>query len=209
MRTGYDMRTTRRSLNLLLADWANRGINMWTVDSGAVALVQGTATYNLPIDTVDLIEQVIRTGTGTNQQDLVITRISVDTYASIPNKLTQGRPIQVYINRQSGATSSASVIQYPTITVWPIPDGSTTYTFAYWRLRRMLNAGDGVNGQDIPFRFLPAMTSGLAYYLSMKVIGAQDRTSMLKDVYDSDWQIAAEEDREKATVSFTPWIPSI
>ena len=209
MRSGYDMRTTRRSLNLLLADWANRGINMWTIDTGTIPLVQGTATYDLPIDTVDLVEQVVRTGTGINQQDLTIPRISVDTYATIPNKLTQGRPIQVYIDRQSGATNSASVVQNPTITVWPVPDGSTTYTFAYWRLRRMQNAGDGINGQDIPFRFMPAMTSGLAYYLSLKVPGAAERTQMLKGIYDEDWLIAAEEDREKATASFTPWIPNI
>lgn len=209
MRSGYDMRTTRRSLSLLIADWANRGINLWTVDSSTIPLVAGTATYNLPVDTVDLIEQVIRTGTGTNQTDLAITRISVDTYATIPNKLTTGRPIQVYINRQSGATNSASVVQSPTVTVWPVPDATTTYTFAYWRLRRMLNAGDGINGQDIPFRFLPAMTSGLAYYLSMKVPGAMERMNDLKTIYDNDWQIAAEEDREKATVSFTPWIPHL
>jgi hypothetical protein len=204
LRTGYDMRTARRSLNLLLADWANRGINFWTVDSGTLSLVAGTATYNLPVDTVDLLDSVIRTGTGVNQTDLSITRISVSTYATIPNKNSTGRPIQVYVNRQSGATNASSVVQYPTITVWPIPDSAASYVFAYWRLRRMANAGDGINGQDIPFRFLPAMTAGLAYYLSMKLPGAETRIDMLKQIYDEQWMIAAEEDRDKSSVRFIP-----
>jgi hypothetical protein len=143
LRTGYDLRTARRSLNLLFAEWANRGVNMWTIDQGSITLVPGTETYNLPSDTVDLMEHVIRTGSGnaSTQADLNITRISVSTYATIPNKLTQARPIQVYIDRVS---------PIPNITVWPVPDSSQTYTFVYWRLRRIEDAGNGVNTMDVP-----------------------------------------------------------
>jgi hypothetical protein len=197
LRTGYDLKTARRSLNLLFADWANRGINLWTVEQGSITLVPGTATYNLPADTVDLLEHVIRTGAGvaSTQADLNITRISVSTYATIPNKLTQARPIQVYINRQAPV---------PNITVWPVPDSGTTYTFVYWRLRRIQDAGSGVNTMDVPFRFLPCMVAGLAYYLSMKLPGALDRMQVLKAQYDESWELASTEDREKAAVRFVP-----
>lgn len=204
MRTGYDLRTARRSLNLLLLDWANRGINLWTIDQGSIPLVTGVATYDLPVDTVDLLDHVIRTGTGSNQIDINISRISVSTYAMIPNKTATGRPIQVWVDRKSGATNSSSVVQYPQITVWPTPDPSTTYTFYYWRLRRMQDAGNGVNGQDIPFRMLPAMVAGLAYHLAMKIPGAEERIQLLKASYDEAWQLASEEDREKAPVRFVP-----
>ncbi len=197
LRTGYDLKTARRSLNLLFADWANRGINLWTVEQGSVALVQGTATYNLPSDTVDLMEHVIRTGAGniSTQADLTITRISVSTYSSIPNKLTQARPIQVYIDRQS---------PIPTITVWPTPDGSQSYTFIYWRLRRIQDAGDGSNTMDVPFRFIPCMVAGLAYYLAMKLPDGMNRMQVLKAQYDEAWDYASTEDREKAAIRFVP-----
>jgi hypothetical protein len=196
LRTGYDLRTARRSLNLLFADWANRGINMWTIEQGSIPLVAGTATYNLPVDTVDLIEHVIRTGAGnaSTQADLTISRISVSTYATIPNKLQQARPIQIYINRQ---------IQ-PTVTVWPVPDDSQPYTLVYWRLRRLQDAGDGVNTMDVPFRFIPCMVAGLAYYLGMKLPGGLERLQVLKAQYDEAWDLASSEDREKATVRFVP-----
>ena len=197
LRTGYDLKTARRSLNLLFADWANRGVNLWTVEQGSITLVAGTATYNLPADTVDLLEHVIRTGAGvaSTQADLNITRISVSTYATIPNKLTQARPIQVYINRQS---------PIPNVTVWPVPDSGTTYTFVYWRLRRIQDAGSGVNTMDVPFRFLPCMVAGLAYYLSMKLPGALERMQVLKAQYDESWENASSEDREKAAIRFVP-----
>lgn len=197
LRTGYDLKTARRSLNLLFADWANRGINLWTVEQGSIPFVQGTATYNLPNDTVDLMEHVIRTGAGnvSTQADLTITRISVSTYSSIPNKLTQARPIQVYINRQTPT---------PTVTVWPTPDGSQAYTFVYWRLRRIQDAGDGSNTMDVPFRFIPCMVAGLAYYLSMKLPNALERMVGLKAQYDEAWDFASTEDREKAAVRFVP-----
>jgi hypothetical protein len=197
MRTGYDLRTARRSLNLLFADWANRGLNMWTFEQGTIALVPGTATYNLPADTVDLIEHVIRTGAGnaSTQADLTITRISVSTYATIPNKLQQARPIQVWIERRQ---------EIPTITVWPVPDNSQTYTFVYWRLRRIDDAGTGVNTMDVPFRFLPCMVAGLAYYLALKVPNGAERLPVLKQQYDEAWDLASTEDREKAAVRFVP-----
>lgn len=202
MRSGYDLRTARRSLNLLLIEWQNRGTNLWTIDSGEISLVNGTVTYNLPLDTVDLLDCVIRTGTGTNQNDLNITRIGVSTYANIPNKLTPGRPVQVYVNRRSGATLPGGV-QPPTITVYPVPN-SGGYKFVYWRVRRVQSAKDGLNTQEVPFRFLPCMVAGLAYYLSMKIPGSLERAPMLKAVYDEQWQLASEEDREKITLRIVP-----
>jgi len=197
MRTGYDLKTARRSLNLLFADFANRGLNMWTFEQGSIPLVAGTATYDLPSDTVDLLEHVIRTGAGSasTQADLTITRISVSTYATIPNKLQQARPIQVWIERKT---------ETPTITVWPIPDDSQPYVFVYWRMKRIDDAGSGVNTMDVPFRFLPCIVAGLAYYLSMKIVDALPRLPMLKQEYDAAWQLAADEDREKASVRFVP-----
>ena len=273
LRTGYDLRTARRSLNLLFADWANRGVNMWTFDQGTINLVSGQNTYPLPTDTVDLLEHVIRTGAGSasTQSDLTITRISVSTYATIPNKLQQARPIQVWIQRLDGQTSAVKttisatitstattiavasaaslpatgfiligsetigygyisgntlsncvrgqnnttaaahtagdgvyVQNLPAITVWPTPDNSQTYQFVYWRLRRIDDAGGGVNTMDVPFRFLPCMVAGLAYYLALKVPNGGQRLDILKAQYDEAWQLASDEDREKASVRFVP-----
>jgi hypothetical protein len=206
VRSGYDLRTARRSLNLMFAEWANRGYNLWTVEQGSIALTHGTITYTLPVDTVDLVDQVIRTQTGTNQTDINISRISLDTYATIPNKNTQGRPIQVWINRKSGATEPTTGIAYPTINVWPAPDQSNYYTFVYWRLRRIQDAGNGADTQDIPFRFLPALVAGLAYHLSLKIPDALPRVEMLKVMYEEQFQLAADEDREKAPLRIAPRI---
>lgn len=197
LRTGYDLKTARRSLNLLFADWANRGINMWTFEQGSITMIPGQATYDLPADTVDLLEHVIRTGAGSaaTQADLTITRISVSTYATIPNKLAQARPIQVWIERLQPA---------PRITVWPTPDASQAYTFVYWRMKRIDDAGDGVNTMAVPFRFIPCMVAGLAYYLALKLPNAMERLMVLKQQYDEAWQMAADEDREKASVRFVP-----
>ena len=195
MRTGYDLRTARRSLNLMFTDWANRGINMWTIEQGTIPMVAGTGTYNLPNDTVDLIEHVIRTGSGTSQADLAVSRISVSTYASIPNKLSTGRPIQVYIDRVSPT---------PTVNMWPVPDTAEPYTLVYWRLRRIQDAGSGVNTMDVPFRFLNCIVAGLAYMLSMKVPGGMERVALLKQQYDEAWELAATEDRDKSSSRFVP-----
>ena len=273
LRTGYDLRTARRSLNLMFADWANRGINMWTFEQGTINLTPGLNNYALPTDTVDLLEHVIRTGAGSasTQADLTITRISVSTYATIPNKLQQARPIQMWFQRLDGqrsaigttlnggitatattitVTSAAGLpatgfvlidsetIQYgyisgnvlsncfrgqngttaathstaaavytqnlPSVTVWPTPDNSQTYQFVYWRMRRIDDAGNGVNTMDVPFRFLNCMVAGLAYYLALKVPDGAQRLDVLKAQYDEAWQLAADEDREKASVRFVP-----
>lgn len=205
LRTGYDLRTARRSLNLLTIEWANRGINLWTIEEGTIPLVQGQISYNLPVDTIDLLDQVVRTGTGQNQQDINITRISESTYITIPNKNAQGRPIQVWINRQSGATYPVTGVKYPQINVWPAPEQSNYYTFVYFRLRRIQDAGEeGTHTQDIPFRFLPCMVAGLAYHLSLKIPEAAPRIEMLKAAYEQEFQLAADEDREKASLRLAP-----
>jgi hypothetical protein len=273
LRTGYDLRTARRSLNLLFADWANRGVNMWTFEQGTLTFTQGLATYALPNDTVDLLEHVIRTGAGNSstQSDLTITRISVSTYATIPNKLQQARPIQVWFQRLDGQTSSvgttlnggisatattitltstaglattgfvlieSETVQYgyisgsqlmncfrgqngttaaahstaaavysqnlPSVTVWPTPDGSQTYQFVYWRMRRIDDAGGGTRTMDVPFRFLPCLVAGLAYYLALKVENGAQRLEVLKAQYDEAWQLAAGEDQEHASLRFVP-----
>ena len=195
-RTGYDLKTARRSMNLLLADWSNRGINLWTIDSGTIPLVPGTATYILPADTVDLIDHVIRTGAGnvSTQADLTCTRISSSTYATLPNKLTQARPLQIWIQR----------LEAPQITLWPVPDSAQTYSLVYWRLRRLQDAGNGANTPDVPFRFLPALVAGLAYYLAMKLPTGMERLPMLQQQYTEALDLAMAEDREKATVRFVP-----
>ena len=199
LRSGYDLKTARRSLNLLLIEWGNKGINLWTVEEGSILLNTGVTTYNLPIDTVDLLDHVIRTGSGQNQSDITISRISGSTYSTIPNKTAMGKPIQVWINRQSGATTPTGVA-YPTINVWPTPQApDEQYTFVYWRLRRMQDAGNAVNTQDIPFRFLPALIAGLAYYLSMKLPGVDmQRAQALKAVYDEQFDLAAQEEQAKS-----------
>ena len=279
MRTGYDLRTARRSLNLLFADWGNRGVNMWTFEQNVITLATGQPTYALPDDTVDLLDHVIRTNANVpnNQADLTITRISVSTYATIPNKLIQGRPIQVWIQRltaqdsvlpgtlqaniQSDTTSipitslvgvpnagfikiGAELIAYNeyqpasggnpalllncargqdgttavghssgaaitlaqknSITVWPTPNPGTTYQFVYWRMRRVQDAGGGVKTMDVPFRFLPCLVAGLAYYIALKVPDGLQRLDILKAQYDEAWATAAGEDQEKAAVRFVP-----
>lgn len=196
MRSGWDLRTARISLNLLFQEWASKGLNMFTFEQGQQVLTPGVATYTLPADTVDLMEHVIRTGAGSasTQADLTITRISVSTYATIPNKLQQARPIQIWIER----------LNTPQFTVWPTPDNSTQYTLVYWRLRRMQDAGSGVNTMDMPFRFIPAMIAGLAYYLAMKTPGGLERIQILKQQYEELWDIISSEDREKASVRWVP-----
>lgn len=275
LRSGYDMRTARRSLNLLTIEWANRGINLWTIEQGQISLTNGQISYAIPTDTIDLLDSVIRTGTASNQQDINISRISESTYSTLPNKNASGRPIQVWINRQTGAirstanttlsagitatattidvTSASSLpavgfinigaetivyqnvvgnqLQYcfraqngttaaihntaapvtsvnlPSVNVWPTGDGGGPYTFVYWRLRRMQDAGDGNTTQDIPFRLLPALVAGLAFQLSVKMPsspGMAERVQMLKLMYDEQWQLAADEDREKAPIRLVP-----
>jgi hypothetical protein len=273
MRSGYDLRTARRSMNLMTIEWQSKGINMWTMEQGFINLTPGLSTYALPTDTIDLLEHVIRTGqnTASTQADLSITRISVSTYATIPNKLQQARPIQVWVQRLSGEVNPTSatlvgnisatdttitlstvvglagsgfirldaediyytyvsgnvlggvfraqnnstaaahttgtavyVPQLPAVTVWPTPDNSTPYQFVYWRLRRVQDAGAGVETADMNFRFLPALVAGLAYHIAVKVPELMNRVDMLRQMYIETFEIAAGEDREKASSRFVP-----
>jgi hypothetical protein len=281
LRTGYDMRTARRSLNLLTIEWASRGINLWTIEQGQINLIPNQAIYALPNDTIDLLDQVTReySGSASNQSDINISRISESTYSTIPNKLTTGRPIQVWVNRQSGqinvtsvlvtsavTTSSSTInvddvtalpgagfikldneiISYntatqtnttskagvlsnlgrgqqgtipashsvatvvyvtnpPSVNVWPTPPAGSTYQFVYWRMRRVQDAGNnGTFVQDIPFRFLPCLVAGLAFYLAQKLPEGQQRIQFLKQEYEEQWLIASTEDREKAPLRFVP-----
>ena len=196
LRSGYDFRTVRRSLNLLLMEWANQGINMWTVTEGSLPLLTGVTEYDLPLDTIDLIEQVTRTmpGSQTQQTDINLTRISVATYATIPNKLATGRPVQIYVDRQRDR---------PKAFVWPAPSNDT-YTLQFWYLRRLQDAGNGVNTEDVPFRFYPALIAGLAFKLAMKMPEGAPRLPVLEAEYNKQWQLASEEDRTRAAVRFVP-----
>ena len=213
LRTGYDFRTARRSLNLLLSEWANRGINLWTVEQGQIPLVQGQYIYDLPNDTVDLLEHVIRTNPDQigNQTDINISRISVSTYSTIPNKITQGRPIQVWVNRRSGQTTDVpgATSANPQINLWPSPDQGTAlspfYFFVYWRMKRIVDAGTGANVEEIPFRFQNALIAGLASKLALKLPEVSlERMNMLKLEYAEAWEMATAEDREKAPIRFVP-----
>ena len=199
MRSGYDLRTARRSMNLMTIEWQNRGINLWTIEEGTVTLTKGTSQYTLPADTIDLIEQVIRTNSGntSTQSDLTLNRIGVSTFASIPNKLTDGRPIQMWIDRQRAA---------PVINLWPVPDKNDTYVIRYWRIRRIQDAGSGVQTADMNYRFLPCLVAGLAYNIALKVPELMERVPMLKTVYEEAFALAAAEDREKTSDYYRPRI---
>ena len=193
IRTGYDQRTARRSLNLLLAEWANRGLNQWTIDRATITLSAGTTTYPLGETTIDILSAAIRMDQNIgnqNQTDLTIDRISRDQYLNIPNKLTQARPVQFVVERYIA----------PQVTVWPAPD--QTYYLIIDKLVRMDDAGSGVNTLQIPFRFYPCLAAGLAYYISLKK--APERAQMLKLVYDEEFERAAQEDRDRAPLQLTP-----
>lgn len=193
IKTGYDQRTSRRSLNLLLADWANRGLNQWTIEEQTITLTAGVTDYTLATSDIDVIEAVVRNANGvgtTSQSDLTVDRISREYYLNIPNKLTQGRPVQYFVDRQIT----------PVIKVWPTPD--QTYYLVVNKLVRMDDASAGVNTLEIPFRFYPCLAAGLAYYISMKK--APERTQMLKAMYDEEFIRAAAEDRDRASLNLTP-----
>ena len=193
-RTGYDIETARRSLNLLSLEWVNRGLNFWTVEQGTKTLTAGTSTVAMDSDTVDLIQHWIRDGSGTSQSDLPISRFSVSQYSSIPNKLTEGRPVNLYIDKQRDA---------PIVYFWPTPDKA--YTFVYQQIRRIEDTGAvGSTDADVPARFLPALVSGLAYMISQKYPEAFVRSPELKAEYEFQWQLAEQEDRDRASVHFVP-----
>lgn len=196
MRTGYDLRTARRSLNMLTLEWQNRGLNLFTIEAGTQALTAGTATYTMPSDTIDLIEHQLRTGTGTNQIDTALERISVATYAQQTNKNITGRPVQIYVDR--GVTNV-------TATVWPVPE-SSDYTLAYYRLKGIDGLSSGISGSaGVPPRFVPALVSGLAFQLAMKKPEASGRAQALREEYERQFQMAAAEDESRASFHITPW----
>lgn len=196
MRTGYDLRTIRRSLNLLTLEWQNRGLNLFTVEAGTQALTAGTASYTMPTDTIDLIEHQLRTGTGTSQVDTALQRISVATYAQQTNKNSQGRPTQIYVDR-----SATNV----TVTLWPVPE-SSDYTLAYYRLKGIDGLSAGIAGSAaVPPRFIPALVSGLAFHISMKKPEAAARAEALRGEYERQFEMAAAEDETRASLMLTPW----
>jgi hypothetical protein len=198
MLSGLDYRMARRSIDIMMQEWANRGLNLWTVEEGTQVLTASDGTYDLPADCIDVIDAVLRTGTGVTQQDVSMTRISVSTYATLPKKNVTGRPVEYYVDRQ----------RTPTITVWPIPDATQTYTLVYWQLRRIQDTGQPAsNIMDMPTRFIPALCAGLAYYLAMKKPSAMNRAEALKMVYEEQWTLAAGEDRSRASFRFVPYIP--
>ena len=199
MRSGYDLRTARRSMNLLTIEWANRGINMWTITEGSQVLTKAPASTPIAtgIDMVDILEQTIEaTGDGTTAQNaLTISRMSVSDYANITNKTAEGRPNKMYLER--GTDSNVGYF-------WPVPDKS--YTLKYWYLRRIQDAGEGNFTPDMPYRFLPCLVAGLAYYIAMKTPELSGRVMMLKDIYDEQFELAASEDRTKVPARFVPRI---
>jgi hypothetical protein len=198
MRSGYDLKTARRSLNLLTLEWANRGLNLFTIESGTQVLTANQATYTLPTGTIDIIEHQLRTGTGTSQVDTALERISVSTYAQQTNKLITGRPTQIFVQRLATST---------TVTMWPTPDASQTYTLFYYRLKGIdgLSSGIGADMTSVPPRFVPALVAGLAYYIAMKKPEAIARVLPLKEVYEEQFELAASEDRDRSSVMFVPF----
>ena len=189
-RTGYDLKTAKRSLNLLLADWANRGLNRWTIAQTTTSISSGTASYSLGADTIDVLGVVLRTGSGTTQTDQILSRISRDAFLNIPSKNTQAKPSQFYVDRQTT----------PTIKLWPTPDAS--YSIVYDRLTRMDDADAFTNTMEVPFRFYPCLSAGLAYYIALKK--SPERVPLLKSVYEEEFERAAAEDRDRASLKLTP-----
>jgi|TARA_R110000787_G_scaffold88158_1_gene187348 hypothetical protein len=198
LRSGYDYRTARRSLNLMFLEWQNKGLNLWSVQEGSQTLTAGTGRYALAGDQLDVIEASLRTddGDANKQTDLTMSRISISQYSHLTNKLTQGRPIQYWIEKDPGAIA---------LNVWPVPDDAVTYKINYYYIQRIEDTGSPAsNNVDIPARFMPCMAAGLAYYISIKRPEASDRAALLKQVYDEQWNLAADADREKASFFISP-----
>ena len=190
MTSGYQLSSARRSLNLLFLDWANRGLNLWTIEEATFPLVQGSRVLNLPLDTVNVLSAVIRQNITGQQQDVSVDRIGRQSYLDLPDKLTQARPAQFYVERSNT----------PQVYLYPAAD--KVYTFVYYRIRRIEDAGNYENNSDVNFRFLPCLASGLSYMLSLKYM--PDRTGALKQIYEEDFQRAALEDRDTASFHIVP-----
>ena len=182
VRTGYDLKTAKRSLNLMLAEWANRGLNQWTIKQRTQTVTQADGEYDLGTDVIDVLSLVVRR----DNTDFALTRVSRDTFLSIPNKTTQGRPSQFFLDRQIT----------PNLKIWPIPENSTD-VIHYDALTRMDDADAQVNTLDMPFRFYPCLAAGLAYYIALK--RAPNRLQLLKAVYEEEFERAMAEDRDRAS----------
>ena len=187
VRTGYDARTARRSMNLMFADWANRGVNLWTVRQATTTLTSGQATITLGADVVDLLEVVVRR----SNTDFTVSKISRSNYLSQPSKTTEGRPSQYFFNRQIA----------PEITLWPTPENSTDQ-LVYYYVRRIEDADALVNTMELPFRFLPCAAAGMAYYIALKK--APERVQLLKTLYEEEFQRAADEDEDRVSLKLQP-----
>tara|TARA_X000001382_G_scaffold35382_1_gene23329 strand:- start:2288 stop:2965 length:678 start_codon:yes stop_codon:yes gene_type:complete len=193
--TGQDYKTARRSLNLIGQEFANKGVNLWTIDNATVSLTSGTSTYTLPSDTVSILDHTIRQGTGTNQSDLAITRMSVGEYASLSAKNSTGRPTKIYVERLRDA---------PKVTLWPVPD-SGNYTLVYYRIRRIEDSANGGATQyDAPTRFLPTIVAALSYQVALKNPESLPRVQLLKQLYDEEFALAAAEDRDRSDFTIVP-----
>lgn len=187
VRTGYDMKTAKRSLNLMLAEWSNRGLNQWTITQRTQALTQGTQEYALATDTIDILSLVVRR----SDTDFALQRVSRDQFINIPSKTTQSRPTQFFLDRQVT----------PNLKVWPTPENSTD-TLVFDVLTRMDDADTFSNTMDMPFRFFPCLAAGLSYYISLK--RAPNRTQMLKAMYEEEFERAMTEDRDRASFNVVP-----
>lgn len=198
LRSGYDYRTARRSLNLLMLEWQNRGLILWTVRNTTQALTEGTSAYSLGADVLDIVDASIRTDAGsvTSQFDQSMTRISISDYSQLSNKLTQSKPLQYYVEKNPEGI---------VVHLWPAPDGQETYTFSYYYMQKIEDAGSPAsNNMDVPARFLPCLVSGLAYQISLKYPESTARAQMLKADYDEQFTLAAESDRNKASLFISP-----
>jgi len=201
LQNGYDFKTARRSLNLLTMEWANRGVNLWTLEQGTIQLNKGVGGYQMPANTIDLIEYAVRTYDSQGKpNDQQISRMSVSTYAAIPNKALTGKPQQILLQRLQ---------PYPVVTLWPIPDRDDCHLIG-WRLRQVNAAATpGTDNMDVPFRFMPALVAGLAFYISQKIPEGAERAQLLKQEYESVFDLAALEDRDKSTLRLVPHISRI
>jgi len=198
LRSGYDYKTARRSIDLLMLEWQNKGLNLWTVKEGTQVLTPGTGNYDLDPQIFDIVDAYLRTDAGdTNGQfDQSMSRISVSQYAHLSNKLTQSKPLEYYVERKPTGI---------TIKLWPVPDSQETYTFGFYYMERVEDSGKpATNNMDVPARFLPCLVAGLAYNLAKKYPQAADRVQLLKADYDEQWEMAADAAREKASLFISP-----
>lgn len=201
MRSGYDLRTARRSLNLMMMEWANLGYNLWTVRQDTTLLTAGVNEIEMDADTVDILDAAIRTGTGTSQADYTINRISEPTWLQIPNKTATGRPLQYYVHRG---------LEFPTLYLWPVPDTNGPYTLYFFSMRRIEDVTGATQTMDMPFRFIPALVAGLAWNLALKNKSVdKDRIVYLEQQYKTSLELATGEDREKASLFVAPYISII